>query len=336
MQIWGPPRECAPVPELGYLGADRWCLRGWGGGLRAAGAPSARFPFRLGRAAGALRRDGPGGRITAETPGHLIVWRSVSSFGWTRAGRGRPGGTLGCLQRPPLPLSRSSGFPGCVRIPNKKGKARPKLIFQRREETLFPASYNAGAKQTDTGAIVPPTMWPAGAGGARGAGRGAPGAFDPPSGARAQRGDGRGPCLLRAPRTATATARPGPSEGRTRRAQARNATGGEEGRRGATRRTPRSPSGLTSSPAPARRTRGMESHPCPPVARAAPPRGPATVAAAVLARGRGARGSRRRPATGDSERCAPRAAPGRGGAGAGVRPVRGGAAPRGRRQPPPR
>lgn len=57
--------------------------------------------------------------------------------------------------RPLLPLSGSSGFPGCVRILNKKGKARSKLIFQRREEMLFPASYKTGANKTDTGAHCP-------------------------------------------------------------------------------------------------------------------------------------------------------------------------------------
>lgn len=62
---------------------------------------------------------------------------------------------LGCLLRPLLPLSGSSGFPGCVRILNKKGKARSKLIFQHREEMLFPASYKTGANKTDTGAHCP-------------------------------------------------------------------------------------------------------------------------------------------------------------------------------------
>lgn len=57
--------------------------------------------------------------------------------------------------RPLLPLSGSSGFPGCVRILNKKGKARSKLIFQHREEMLFPASYKTGANKTDTGAHCP-------------------------------------------------------------------------------------------------------------------------------------------------------------------------------------
>lgn len=57
--------------------------------------------------------------------------------------------------RPLLPLSGSSGFPGCVRILNKKGKARSKLIFQHQEEMLFPASYKTGANKTDTGAHCP-------------------------------------------------------------------------------------------------------------------------------------------------------------------------------------
>lgn len=77
---------------------------------------------------------------------------------WSRelSGKGTGWGrTLGCLLLPLLPLSGSSGFPGCVRILNKKGKARSKLIFQRREEMLFPASYKTGANKTDTGAHCP-------------------------------------------------------------------------------------------------------------------------------------------------------------------------------------
>lgn len=82
----------------------------------------------------------------------FLLWQEGA--GAEREGDGR-GRTLGCLLRPLLPLSGSSGFPGCVRILNKKGKARSKLIFQHREEMLFPASYKTGANKTDTGAHCP-------------------------------------------------------------------------------------------------------------------------------------------------------------------------------------
>lgn len=101
-----------------------------------------------------------GGSLLRHRPSHCSGLR-VSSFGRTRAGAGAEregdsqGRTLGCLLRPLLPLSGSSGFPGCVRILNKKGKARSKLIFQHRAEMLFPASYKTGANKTDTGAHCP-------------------------------------------------------------------------------------------------------------------------------------------------------------------------------------
>lgn len=199
-------------------------------------------------------------------PGHLIVRRGVSSSGWTRAGRGRPGGARGCPQRPPLPLSRSSGFPGCVRILNKKGKARPKLIFQRREETLFPASYKTGAKQTDTGAIVPLTMWRGGGGGggAREGGRGSPGRLIFP-GAHARCGAlvARAPCAHHG-RAEAGPSRPGPSEGRTGRAAAGDAARGERGRGGrlgAPRGHPRGSFPVPQRPGP--RARGVQSSPPP-------------------------------------------------------------------------
>lgn len=108
--------------------------------------------------------DSPSGRVTVETSSPILLFSAGSFLLWqrpgaqSRAGRGRTRAgrwDVYCCLLPLLPLSRSSGFPGCVQILNKKGKARSKLIFQRREEMLFPASYKTGANKTDTGAHCP-------------------------------------------------------------------------------------------------------------------------------------------------------------------------------------
>lgn len=115
MQIWGPPGECAALPSLGTLEQSRGC-RGGGVGAgdgRAAGAPSARFPFDSdGDGPRGPRPDGPGARVTAETPGpsHCSARRfllRLDASGKGPAGRGS--GVSAEAAPSPLP---ELGFPG--------------------------------------------------------------------------------------------------------------------------------------------------------------------------------------------------------------------------------
>lgn len=164
--LWDHAGSASQGANLGNLEPTAGTSRGVGGrGVGQLGS-LAKFPFCSAAGALAAAWHGRSHRPHWEghcrdTQPHLIVQRREFpplAEPWSRElsgkgpGWGRPSG---CLLRPLLPLSGSSGFPGCVRILNKKGKARSKLIFQRREEMLFPASYKTGADETDTGAHCP-------------------------------------------------------------------------------------------------------------------------------------------------------------------------------------